>query len=123
MPFALVPKPLQDVWATLAGAERVDHPLTRKRQVIKPTTERNKIMGLFNNLMSKIFGHATPRPLPLHHKLQQLQPQVARHKQAELLRPHQLQLPRLRSWMSLLCSATWPGKIQRSWIGGAPLLT
>jgi uncharacterized protein DUF3597 len=42
------------------GRERVDHPLIRKRQFITPETERNRIMGLFNNLMSKIFGHAAP---------------------------------------------------------------
>jgi 3-oxoacyl-ACP reductase-like protein len=34
--------------------------LIRKRQFIKPENERNRIMGLFNNLMSKIFGHAAP---------------------------------------------------------------
>lgn len=28
--------------------------------VHQPETERNKIMGLFNSLMSKIFGHAAP---------------------------------------------------------------
>ena len=36
------------------------HPLIRRRQVTELTTERNTIMGLFNNLMSKIFGHAAP---------------------------------------------------------------
>jgi len=56
---SLAAKPLQDAWATLAGAEKVDHPLTRKRQGIKPTRERAKI-GLSNNLMSKTFGHAAP---------------------------------------------------------------
>jgi hypothetical protein len=36
------------------------HPLIRRRQIIKPPTERNRVMGLFNNLMSKIFAHAAP---------------------------------------------------------------
>jgi hypothetical protein len=39
---------------------RPGHPLIRKGQFNKPETERNRIMGLFNNLMSKIFGHAAP---------------------------------------------------------------
>jgi len=36
------------------------HSLIRKRQFIKPEIKRSTIMGLFNNLMSKIFGHAAP---------------------------------------------------------------
>jgi hypothetical protein len=38
----------------------VVYSLIRKRQFIKPETERNGIMGLFNNLMSKIFSHPAP---------------------------------------------------------------
>jgi Domain of unknown function (DUF3597) len=57
-PFALFARRLQLGWATLAGAKRVDHPLIREWQFIKSKNRKDKFMGLFNSLMSKIFGHA-----------------------------------------------------------------
>jgi hypothetical protein len=59
-PFALFARRLQLGWATLAGAKRVDHPLIREWQFTQIKNRKDKFMGLFNSLMSKIFGHAAP---------------------------------------------------------------